>query len=372
MAQRNVSRGRARVALATIVLGCIASACAPTPSPKAEAAPAQAAPAAPPAIDFAALAAQPREPGAPPIPRLRPEPEPQKAALVSPSPNERGAKKGKPLKEAAALPGTPQFYIQAYQTYWSEIEKAAGYKLSKNAEIRSAHTTLGKYNYDDLARGFIAYHGLTAMGSSEFMSETQTQFASRGKAQFLSELRNTPHVILTWSSAGQTASAVLERMALDTTVLTSAADRFYTKAVDLQRGKGKAASLPVMPKQASFDRLGLPNLAHAPYEGLVVLAGTNTPAHAPVPPIAKPTLSRILSVAAIVSVLGTDDEAMRETMTLLEDKDQARCMRFAKLNLAQCIAATRNLSEEAFCTSRHALKEPSECWSYMLGLDKPT
>ncbi|MEM9123646.1 MAG: hypothetical protein AAGB03_10055, partial [Pseudomonadota bacterium] len=91
-----------------------------------------------------------------------------------------------------------------------------------------------------------------------------------------------------------------------------------------------------------------------------------------VSPISRPTYGRIISLAAYLSVPGAGPNDLKDAMKLTKNETDRQCLKFAQLNLAQCIAASRNLSEEAFCTGRHGFKEVADCWTYLVQVGSPT
>lgn len=52
---------------------------------------------------------------------------------------------------------------------------------------------------------------------------------------------------------------------------------------------------------------------------------------------------------------------------LATNKDNDQCLRWAQLNLDQCLAAARDNQERAYCLGKTGIEERSQCWSALLG-----
>ena len=72
-------------------------------------------------------------------------------------------------------------------------------------------------------------------------------------------------------------------------------------------------------------------------------------------------MNRILTLGAYQVIEGsmTAGDADHRNST-------GRCLNWARLNLDQCIAASRFPSEEAYCTGKHAVEEVRSCWAEAL------
>lgn len=72
-------------------------------------------------------------------------------------------------------------------------------------------------------------------------------------------------------------------------------------------------------------------------------------------------VGRILSIAALRAI-GEDTRYTEESIqTLLADPLAQRCISWARINLAQCVAAAHFEYEDSFCIAQHALIEVSNC-----------
>lgn len=70
----------------------------------------------------------------------------------------------------------------------------------------------------------------------------------------------------------------------------------------------------------------------------------------------SPVVSRGLAVAAL-TVLGQDSAAR----ALMSERRSSQCLRTAKLNYHQCLAASGTHYEDIYCLGVHAMNEPGQC-----------
>ena len=50
----------------------------------------------------------------------------------------------------------------------------------------------------------------------------------------------------------------------------------------------------------------------------------------------------------------------------IDHPDAARCLRWARLDLEQCMVSSHSASEEAWCAGVHGIEEVSNCWRFLL------
>lgn len=283
----------------------------------------------------------------------------------------------KPTSGLIFTPESPEYFVTRFDAYWQDVTRVSGYALKRNSEIRAAHKRLGKYDAQEVSRGWLVTQALKAMEVDAFLEEAKAKERSMGRTAFLTNLRAAPHTTLLWNTSAATIDHIAASLTEEHTLLTEAASRYRDKAIRMQTGKGRRAEAPDAPgSMESFGAVPFNPTELAGTTDGVTLANTAglspKEALAKLPPYSKPTYANILSLAAFLAVDDRSEEETKSSMDLVVNRTNDQCMRFAKLNLAQCLAASRNLSEEAFCTGRHGLNDVATCFGYMIATGDPT
>lgn len=240
----------------------------------------------------------------------------------------------------------------AYRAFDAAIDELAGRKFRAPRDVRAALDTLRPHDPEVLAEGWIANSAFLAASQPEFAAAVKQAVARDGKRNVLSQLRSGTGVWM-FDGAQEARAAVVEDAAVHYRKLTVLGERFLTTAIEFQRTRWgayePAAPFTVAPQFAASEAAG------TPLGGILAeLAGVK-PAHA-----AVPVMQRILSLAGHIAVEAAETGSVSE---MTENRDLARCARFARLNLNQCLAAAHFPSEEAYCTGKHAVNEIASCWA---------
>jgi hypothetical protein len=224
--------------------------------------------------------------------------------------------------------------------------------------VKKAHQRLAARNYKSMARAWVAYQAAVASRTPEFNKEVQKK-SKRDAAGFLASLDTSRDKALQLRSSGKAAQAIIRNINAETAQLSEMGNSFRQAAINLQQNKPAVLAINKTTMNRFIDPTRSDNLILAGASGgMPQDPRSNTKA--------RPMLGQMLTLAAHMSVNEPGGQGYApSTASLVENKKGERCLKWAKLNLAQCLAATRDTSEEAFCTGRHALSEVSACWSYM-------
>ncbi len=282
-----------------------------------------------------------------PVPRAKP------ATSMNSTSNVRGVA----VQQDALLSGPASLVQKAatYRAFEVAIDDLGKRKYKSPRDVRSALETLRPHDPELLAEGWIANSAFLAATQPEFVSSLKAAVAHEGKASVIAKLKSGTGV---WMFAGsqEARTSVVADASIDYHKLTVLGQRFLTTAVEFQRtrwGKYEApAPFSVAPQFAAAE-VGGAGFG----DMLAELAGVK-PAQA-----AVPVMQRILSLAGLI-VLQESEKVSAASMT--ENRDLARCARFARLNLNQCLAAAHFPSEEAYCTGKHGVNEIAYCWATYL------
>jgi hypothetical protein len=88
--------------------------------------------------------------------------------------------------------------------------------------------------------------------------------------------------------------------------------------------------------------------------GLSVPGGTSRPPYTPV-------IANALAMAALAALGAAGDEARPNTQALMQESGSEFCLSMSKLNLFQCLAASRPSYEDMFCVGRHIVRDLGTC-----------
>lgn len=245
--------------------------------------------------------------------------------------------------------------------------------------MREAHRRLASFDSRALAGSWVAYAALVAADQPAFADaiEAATKKPKR-RAAFLARLRDDPASVRELAGAAEAIAAIRDVAARDATRINALGDRFIDDAYAMQsqgwakkkigtdgmsrvrEAEGYAATrawTPAAVTTKTRTKAGntRPNLASDP---------TWTPEWSAdsVPAAAAERTGALMTRALVLAArYATGDIQSGHVTTYAKAKKSDRCFTNAKLNLDQCIAATRTPYEEAFCLGEHALNDVSYC-----------
>ncbi|MCA1936553.1 MAG: hypothetical protein LDL37_13975, partial [Asticcacaulis sp.] len=308
---------------------------------------------------------------------------------------------GPPVSLAPAISDAASVYV----TY---VEQARGMSPDFNdASMVQAKLSQGaSYEPKQLARGAIAYAAIVAMQEPAFRSQLRA-YASDDAArqELVNKLFSNPayaagipganiaarRVILALSSDGEMlyakgtamkqAAYSIQKQAWSKGVLSDPAGRLAATKLSSSTSRGVASDESAKLLTAALTGKGLTTRANtgtatAEAAAYNATAATSTPAQplsttgtAPVS-FDQETLfntpytygvNRALAIAAI-SILGEGtgpNEAA--VVALLNEQQSPRCLGESKLNLNQCLAASRFHFDDVFCVGQHIMMDTGNC-----------
>lgn len=235
---------------------------------------------------------------------------------------------------------------KSYEAFQRDVDEISGMKLKTPKEVRAAFGRLLKHQPADLSKGWVAYSARLAADNGTFASAVQAEVERRGLDKVLARIDRDPMYLRKLDGAYETVDALNSMIEKDTGKLNKLGDRFISVAYDFQKTK----------KWGALEKRG-PALAETQASDHVVpaLFGKRTKVEAPT------TTDRVLKLAAYLAAGKSASDA-----SLTQDPGLEQCLRWARLNLNQCMAAAYFPSEEAYCTGKHGIDEVAACWSGML------
>ena len=236
-------------------------------------------------------------------------------------------------------------YYRSFERDMTSLNESA---FGSSDEVRQAASLLASYDPARLSRGFFAHHALLAASSRNFASGIRDAADDVGEDRLMAKAASNQSYFLQLPDSDEALSLVMSAVTENLDRMHFMANRLERRAYELQGADHVARRIA--------ERWEAEQAERASYRG-DDYSFTRTPY------TAWPTLNRIMTLAARVSIDALEGEHAAASDTLLTDRESAKCLHWAKLNLDQCLAAARLPSEEAYCAGKHGLGEVSSCWA---------
>ncbi|WP_296596924.1 hypothetical protein [Phenylobacterium sp.] len=233
--------------------------------------------------------------------------------------------------------------FEAYTRRASAIDPS----FANPGEIAERLRTGAGYEPKELEAGMIAYAALAAMQEPSFVAGVKAK--GRDVSRRLTTDPETALDLPGGFAAAQRANAALARRG---EALADAGARVKQASYSVQRQPWSRARLTngaqrlAAVKQAAGYR---PEAADRARLTAAILEGGRRGG-------ASPVVARGVALAAL-TVLGQDGAAR----SLLSEPRAGQCLRIAKLNYHQCLAAAGTHYEDIYCLGVHAMKDPGQC-----------
>ena len=229
----------------------------------------------------------------------------------------------------------------AYQSFRADVAAISTMRLDRAKNVEKARNLLAGYDEVALSRGLVAEYAAIASKTKSFKKGVRKAARKHGgEKRFVSALQANPNVVLqvrTWEAA---AKSVANVAAQDTSKMAALAHRLNEVAY------GRTA------QEASLSRAG----------GITSSTGK--------PNVKAPStlMVRILALGALMELEGVSTVSAKPKLSAFTaDAHHDQCLRWARLNINQCLAAAGTNEETAYCLSTQALDEREKCWTSLTG-----
>jgi len=228
------------------------------------------------------------------------------------------------------------------------------------------------YQPDQISRGLVAYASILALQSPEFVAGVRQAGMERAaRDQLVARIVADPTYASTLPGAAAAAGLVMGVLDADIVALRNAADSIENDAYAIQAdGRQVWARQAVPNREARIQsvkdlsaRTMLANAEDAARLASAARTGSGLGVSSPrlrQPPY-PPAVSSALALAALAALDGAGDNARANTDALQYDRASQDCFASSKLNLYQCLAASRPSYEVEFCLGRHVVRDLSTC-----------
>lgn len=248
-----------------------------------------------------------------------------------------------------------------------------------SAEAVQAFLSKGAaYEPEQLSHGLIAYASILALQSPDYVSGIRAYAAdSQQRRRIIVEIQSNPAYAATLPGADLAAGRIASVLSSDIAAFGALAEAIEADAYTIQeRGdpRRRWAALPVIDRTGRLERTKAVSGTTLPasYEDAAQLF---VAAYATIEPINgaqsappySPAVNRALAVAALAALGGSDSEEHPQSRLLKHEKDSELCLTLSKLNLFQCLAASRPSYEDMFCIGRHVLRDLESCTRASVG-----
>ena len=244
---------------------------------------------------------------------------------------------------------------QDFLAFRQKLVRAANFRVENPRHVRDLLSYLQIEDERRLIRSWFAHHALTAAETPAYIVGVRSLLETH-EADELLELLGTEKRFARFRIPG--AEQALERIQAEkqsdrillqrlTDFLLETARAWHGRKWG-QRHDGGGGALPAVLVQ--MRRLA----AHAVDAGAGGFVGkAQARAYTPT--------DLILTLAARRILGETLDEVGK-----IEHPDALRCLRWARLNLDQCMVSSHTPAEEAWCAGVHGVEEVSACWRFLL------
>lgn len=242
------------------------------------------------------------------------------------------------------------------------------------ASIQSALQRGAAYDPAQVSRGMIAYGAIVALQSPDFIQGVRA-FAPHPEARqaMIAQIRRDPGYATQLPGAPQAADMVMNALRTDIEALGAAADSIENDAYAIQERFDPRRSWAVVHIADRDQRLeaarqaATRTMAASPDEAARLLSAARTGAGLDVvesrlrePPYPR-AVERALGLAALAALGAAGDDAQGSVVDVQTDPVNESCLAMSKLNLYQCLAASRPSYEDMFCLGRHIVRDLATC-----------
>ncbi|MFO1186979.1 MAG: hypothetical protein U1E87_05735 [Alphaproteobacteria bacterium] len=293
-------------------------------------------------------------PGAPgePSPRPRPSGAPPAETVEVPTPS-------------AKVADTLQAAINTYQRFKAGIMALAKLRLDQPPSIRQAQKLLAGQNQAALSRGWVGSFGQAAAKVSEFAAGLTGAAAKETPDALKTRLEQKPGDVWQVAGAANASSAVVKQVASDLLIMESVAYRLVDLSSNHETSRqassesGNYFSPPAPPAGDTTPEAKKPAT-----QKISELSAAMRTARSTGDSPAKSLMAQILAVGARMQL--SQAGALPDPASA-SHAETDQCLRWAQLNLAQCLAAAHDNTERGWCLGAIGIHDRAKCWASVAG-----
>lgn len=277
-----------------------------------------------------------------------------------------------------------EYAAQPYIRFRQDVDYVTSSMPQNAAAMREAHLRLASHDTKAMSGSWIAYAAMVAADTPAFSAEIEKQMKKKGAKTFAAEIEANPGVVRNIPGSDEAVAAIMAFATNDAGKIRAAGDAFIADAYSMQKlawarraiaesgvnrvnaamsYAAKRAWPTDTTRQVVRTRAGTlkPNLI-----GYETWSGNWAGKQMAVNPSAQP--GTIVTKALVLGAHYTMNTATQGHLAAYgTSRKGERCFTSARMNLDQCIAATRTPYEEAFCLGQHALNDMAGCVGWPAG-----
>ena len=291
------------------------------------------------------------------------------AARVAAEAAEIAARDGPPISLNRSVAEAAAVYL-AFSRDMAALEGG----FTNPEQVQAALRRGAAYDPEQISRGLVAYASILALQSPEFVAGVRSMAddpATREK--LVADIVADPAYASRLPGAAAAAGLVMSTLGANINALGQAANSIENDAYAIQARYDPRRSWGVAEVRDRMGRLEAAKvqsaqimqpaaeeasrLFAAAHSGGGALPVDGAPRQAPYPP----AVVNALALAALASLGYAGENARANTDALQFDRVSHGCLTMSKLNLFQCLAASRPNYEDMFCLGRHIVRDLATC-----------
>lgn len=241
-------------------------------------------------------------------------------------------------------------------------------------EIQAALRRGAAYDPEQISRGLVAYASILALQSPEFVAGVRGLADDQAsRERLVGRIVADPAYASTLPGAQAAAGLVMATLSGNIEALSRAANSIENDAYAIQASWDPRRPWGVAEVRDREGRLEFAKarsaqtitpsaeeaarLFEAAHSGGGALPVSGAPRKPPYPP----AVTNALALAALAALGYAGENARANTDALQFDRVSQGCLSMSKLNLFQCLAASRPNYEDMFCLGRHIVRDLATC-----------
>ena len=241
------------------------------------------------------------------------------------------------------------------------------------ASIQNAMQKGAAYDPATLSRGMIAYGSILALQSPEFVAGVRTYAVDPDtRADVVANIIRDPAYAASLPGADIAAGLIIATLGQDIAALTTIADAVEGDAYTIQERRDprrRWATVPIADRAVRLETaktISAGQMLPSAEDSARLFAAANNGSGLNLPPATQappytPAVVHSLAIAALAALGAAGDDARANTEALSIESNAQFCLDMSKLNLFQCLAASRPSYEDMFCVGRHIVRDLATC-----------